>query len=39
MAQIWRQNFEPNQEKWAKVFLDPNYKTYNCQLLVLNLRH
>jgi hypothetical protein len=21
MAQIWRQNFEPNQGKWAKVFL------------------
>jgi hypothetical protein len=26
--QIWHQNFGPKQGKWAKVFLDPNYKTW-----------
>jgi hypothetical protein len=37
MAQIWRQNFGPNEGKWAKVFLHPNYKTW-AQLTLLNLR-
>jgi hypothetical protein len=37
MAQIWRQNFGPNQGKWAKVFLDPNYNTW-AQLTLLSLR-
>jgi hypothetical protein len=39
MAQIWHQNFGPNQEKWTKVFLDPNYNTWAAQLTLLNLRH
>jgi hypothetical protein len=36
VAQIWRQNFRPKQEKRAKVNLGPNYKTWT-QLTTLNL--